>query len=575
MNEVNINDLLQDSKKIGHQPIIASAETSEQLEEKMEEIQLNNLEDLTQAKASGASLDYINLKGFPIAQDAIALIPQEQAETLRVVCFFYTGSEIRLGSLNPENPQVKGLAEELRKEKHAQIEVYLISQNSFDLAFKLYEKIPKIRKVVSGIEIKAEDIEKFEVSIESFDQLQSLIKETNVTDLITLIIAAALKTDSSDIHIEAEEKEIKLRFRIDGVLHTVAALDNEDWQKIISRLKLIAGLKINITNKPQDGRFTIHLTNNKIDVRVSCIPTTYGESIVMRLLCSSSTGLKFEDLGLRGKAFIDLKHEVARPNGMIVSTGPTGSGKTTTLYAILNKLNKPETKIITLEDPVEYKLEGVNQSQIEHDKDYTFAQGLRSILRQDPDIVMVGEIRDLETAEVSINAALTGHLVISTIHTNSAAGAIPRFLAMGVKPFLLSPALNAVIGQRLVRKICPDCKVEEDINNDIMTKILNLLSKIPVESAEKLSDDELHNLKFYKGTGCKNCHGLGFKGRIGIYEIMILTPKIEQVILSEKVSEYEIQDLAVANGMVTMVQDGLLKAKDGITTIEEVFRVAK
>jgi len=575
MDEVNINELLQDSQKPSHRPIVASAETSEKLEEKMEEIKLNNFEDLTKAKAAGSDLDYINLKGFPISPEAIALIPQAQAETLRVVCFFYTGSEIRLGSLNPDNPQVKGLAEELRKEKHAQIEIYLISQNSFDLAFALYEKLPKVRKIISGVEIKAEDIEKFEVSIESFDELQALIKETNVTDLITLIIAAALKTDSSDIHIEAEEKEIKLRFRIDGVLHTVAALDNDDWQKIIARLKLIAGLKINITDKPQDGRFTIHLTDDKVDVRVSCIPTTYGESIVMRLLRSSATGLKFEDLGLRGKAFVDLKHEIARPNGMIVATGPTGSGKTTTLYAVLNKLNKPETKIITLEDPVEYKLEGINQSQIEHDKDYTFAQGLRSILRQDPDIVMVGEIRDLETAEVSINAALTGHLVVSTIHTNSAAGVIPRFLAMGVKPFLLSPALNAVVGQRLVRKICPDCKVEEEMNNDVMTKILNLLSKIPVESAEKISEDELHNLKFYKGKGCKSCHGLGFKGRIGIYEIMIMTPKIEQVILSEKVSEYEIQDLAVANGMVTMVQDGLLKAKDGITTVEEVFRVAK
>src|SRR3989338_116287 len=575
MEEININDLLQNSKPAGHQPIVASKETSKQLEEKMEEIQLNNLEGLAKAKAAGADLNYINLKSFTIAQDAIALIPQEQAETLRVVCFFYTGSEIRLGSLNPENPQVKGLAEELKKTKHSQVEIYLISQNSFDLAFKLYEKIPKIRKISSGVEIKAADIEKFEISVESFDQLQALIKETNITDLITLIIAAALKTDSSDIHIEAEEKEIKLRFRIDGVLHTVAALDNEDWQKIISRLKLIAGLKINITDKPQDGRFTIHLTKDKIDVRVSCIPTTYSESILMRLLRSSSTGLKFEDLGLKGKAFVDLKHEMARPNGMIISTGPTGSGKTTTLYAILNKLNKPETKIITLEDPVEYKLECINQSQIEHSKDYTFAQGLRSILRQDPDIVMVGEIRDLETAEVSINAALTGHLVISSIHTNSAAGAIPRFLAMGVKPFLLSPALNAVVGQRLVRKICPDCKIEDEIDNDILTKILNILTKVPVESSEKLSDNELHNLKFYKGKGCKSCHGLGFKGRIGIYEIMILTPKIEQVILSEKISEYEIQDLAVTNGMVTMVQDGLLKAKDGITTIEEVFRVAK
>ena len=257
---------------------------------------------------------------------------------------------------------------------------------------------------------------------------------------------------------------------------------------------------------------------------------------------------------------------------MIISTGPTGSGKTTTLYAILNKLNKPETKIITLEDPVEYKLKGINQSQIDRGKDYTFARGLRSILRQDPDVVMVGEMRDLETADVAINAALTGHLVISTIHTNSASGAIPRFLAMGVKPFLLSPALNAIIGQRLLRKICPECKVEDAIDNDIMTKILNILSKIPMESAEKLDAKELNNLKFYKGQGCPACHGLGYKGRVGVYEIMTMNAEIEKVILSGKVSEYEIEAIAIKNGMLTMVQDGLLKAKDGITAVEEVFK---
>lgn len=604
MNDININDLLStdnastpapalsnsptgaaiktassknsvNPSKPSNRPIVASEETSAQLEEKMEEIRLKNLEDLAKAKAKSSDITYINLKGFPISPEAIGLIPQEQAEVLRVVCFFYTGSEIRLASLNPSNPQVKALSEELKTVHHAQTEVYLVSQNSFDSAFKLYEKIPKIKKFLGGVEIKEEDIKKFQVSVESFSELQKLVSETNVSDLITLIIAAALKTDASDIHVETEEKEIKLRFRIDGVLHTVATLANEDWPKIVSRLKLISGLKINVTDKPQDGRFTIHLTDDKVEVRVSAIPTTYGESVVMRLLRSMATGLKFEDLGLRGKSFVDLKHEIARPNGMIISTGPTGSGKTTTLYAILNKLNNPETKIITLEDPVEYKLEGVNQSQIDHEHDYTFAKGLRALLRQDPDIVMVGEIRDLETADVSINAALTGHLVISTIHTNSAAGAIPRFLSMGVKAFLLSPALNAIIGQRLVRKICADCKIEDKVNNDTMTKILNILNKIPVKSAEKLSERDLGNLKFFKGQGCNACHGLGFKGRIGIYEIMIMTPAIEQIILSDKVSEFAIEELAITDGMVTMVQDGLLKAKDGITAVDEVFRVAK
>ena len=556
-------------------PEVASAETSQALADKMSEIELKNLEHITEKKAVGLALPYINLKGFPISLEAIGLINQAQAESLKSVCFFYSGSEIRLGSLNPANPQVKNLAQEMAASHHSNVELYLISQNSFNLAYNLYEKIPKIKPAVKGVEITEAEIKKYQVGLDSFEQIQENINKVNMTELLSLMVASALKTNASDIHIEAEEKSIKARFRIDGVLHTVAKIDNDKWEKLISRLKLIAGLKLNVFEKPQDGRFTIYLAEEKIDVRVSTVPTSYGESVVMRLLKSSATGLRFEDLGIRGKSFVDIKHEIQRPNGMIISTGPTGSGKTTTLYAILNKLNKSETKIITLEDPIEYRLEGINQSQIDHSKDYNFAQGLRSILRQDPDVVMIGEIRDLETADVSINAALTGHLVISTIHTNSASGAIPRFLAMGVKPYLLAPGLNAIIGQRLVRKICPDCKVEDKVNTDTMTKILNLLSKIPIKSAERLEDHELNSLKFYKGAGCKTCHHLGYKDRIGIYEIMTMSPEIEKIILSEKISEGEIEKIAIDNGMVTMVQDGLLKAKDGITTVEEVFRVAE
>ncbi len=582
MDKLNLNDLLSetaDPQKFADlfsspAPQVADEQTATELQNKMEEIELKNLEKINEAKAKQLGLNYINLKGFPVSPEAIALIPEDQAESLSVVCFFYSGSEIRLASLNPQNPQVKALAQELSIKYHSHLEIYLVSANSFNLAVRLYEKIPKIRKNIKGVEITEADLTKYQVGLDNFTKLAEKVNQVNISELITLLIAAALKTESSDIHIEAEEKDIKIRFRIDGVLHTVAKVRPEEWEKIISRIKLISGLKINIVDKPQDGRFTIFLTSDKVEVRVSTIPTSYGESVVARILRSSSLGLKFEDLGIRGKGFVDLQHEIKRPNGMIISTGPTGSGKTTTLYAILNKLNSPETKIITLEDPIEYKLEGINQSQIEHARDYTFAKGLRSILRQDPDVVMVGEIRDLETADVAINASLTGHLVISTIHTNNAAGAVPRFLAMGVQPFLLSPALNAIIGQRLVRKICPSCKLEDKIDNDTMTKILNLLSKIPVSSAGKVEEKELHNLKFYKGQGCPACHGLGYKGRIGIYEILTLTPAMEKVILSGKVSGHEIEELAVGDGMITMVQDGLLKAKDGITTVEEVFKVA-
>jgi len=554
---------------------ITDTDTADKLQKKIKDIEEGNLEGIAEARAGSLGAPYIDLEGFPISNEAIAIIPQEQAEALKIICFLYTGSELRFGAQNPGNPQIQALTKSLSEKLHAEQKLYLISEKSFEIAYKIYDKIPKIKEIIRGVKIETADLDRLSEQVTSFDQLQKAFETSNITDLITLMIAGGLKTNSSDIHVEAEEKDVKVRFRIDGILHTVAKLNKENWERIISRIKLLAELKININDKPQDGRFTIFLADDKVEVRVSTIPTSYGESVVMRLLRSSSTGLKFEDLGIRGKAFVDIAHEIKRPNGMIITTGPTGSGKTTTLYAILNKLNDSETKIITLEDPVEYKLEGINQSQIDYSKDYTFAKGLRSILRQDPDIVMVGEIRDLETAEISINAALTGHLVISTIHTNGAAGAIPRFLAMGVKPFLLSPALNAVIGQRLVRKICQSCKTEQPIDNDTMTKILNIMSTIPAESTERLGQEELANLKFYHGAGCPACHGLGYKGRIGIYEIMIMSPEIEKIILSGKVSEYDLQDVAVRQGMLTMVQDGLLKAKDGITTVEEVFKVAE
>jgi type II secretory ATPase GspE/PulE/Tfp pilus assembly ATPase PilB-like protein len=310
--------------------------------------------------------------------------------------------------------------------------------------------------------------------------------------------------------------------------------------------------------------------DDRVDIRASFLPTNYGESVVMRLLRSGAVGLTYEELGIQGKAFAQLTEEVKRPNGMIITTGPTGSGKTTTLYAILKKLNKKETKIITIEDPIEYQLAGINQSQTS--ERYTFAKGLRSIVRQDPDIIMVGEIRDLETAEIAIQAALTGHLVLSTIHTNDAAGTVPRFLSMGAKPFLLAPALNAMIGQRLVRRICKHCKKEVKINDNDYEKTKSILEKLPPEDIKKVN---FKNMKFYQGDGCEACQGIGYRGRIGIYEIMVMDEEIEKLILSGKVSEYDMRNLAAQKGMVTMVQDGLLKALDGITSIEEVFRVSE
>jgi len=385
-----------------------------------------------------------------------------------------------------------------------------------------------------------------------------------------MIMAASIKSNASDIHVEAGDKYIKTRFRIDGVLHDVAILDKAVWQKIISRFKLLAGVKINISDKPQDGRFTIYLKNDQLDIRASFLPTAHGESVVMRLLRSNVISLEFEQLGISARAFERLKHEIERPNGMIITTGPTGSGKTTTVYAILRKLNSPETKVITIEDPIEYQLPGINQSQTS--EKYTFAQGLRSIVRQDPDVIMVGEIRDLETAEIAIQAALTGHLVLSTIHTNDAAGTVPRFLSMGVKPFLLAPSLNAMVGQRLVRKLCAKCKKEIILSEELLKKIREILDKLP--DIEK-KDIDFENFKFYQSVGCDACQNIGYKGRLGIYEIMTMNANLEKLILSGKISEYDMRNNASKNGMVSMVQDGLLKALQGLTSVDEIFRVAE
>ncbi len=569
-NNQSLSDLL--SPQARNHLKIASDDSQEKFEEKMHEIDIKEKEKLAQDRALELGLEYINLKGFPIAGEVLGIIPEEVARKLKTVCFLLAGKEMRLATTDPSNPEVITLMEQLEKENKTHGELYFISDYSCAQALKLYAGVPKPHKYIAGVEITEEDFKKYHDKLTSFREINTSIQNVNISEVITLLIAGAIRNDSSDIHIEAEEHDIKVRYRIDGVLHDIAVLDQKSWTKIISRIKLLAGLKINITTVPQDGRFTIHLTNGYIDVRVSSIPTSFGESVVMRLLNSSSMGVKFEELGLRGSAFRILKEQIQRPNGMVLATGPTGSGKTTTLYAFLNILNKPEQKIITLENPVEYKLQGINQSEVDADKGYTFARGLKSILRQDPDIVMVGEVRDPETAEIAIQAALTGHLMLSTMHTNNAAGTIPRLLSLQVLPYLLAPALNVVIGQRLVRKVCEHCKETYTPEPDILARVKSILSTIPKNADEKV---DIEHLTFSRGKGCDYCNNIGYRGRIGIYEVLTMNSKIEKLLLSNQVSERTIEEIAIQNGMVTMVQDGLLKAVDGITTIEEVFKVTE
>lgn len=539
--------------------------------QKMKKIELKEKEDITAQNAQALGLQYIDLSAFPVSAESLRSVPKEEAQTRGVVCFYSTSDELRVGILAPSE-ELGQFIFDLGERHHAPVMIYLISENSFEHVLKLYDNLPIVKEITKDINITDEDLDKFGGDINNLQKLQEKFVNVSVTDILVLMIASALKINSSDVHVEAEEGGIAVRYRIDGILHDVATLPKEQWKRFVSRIKLLAALKINVTDKPQDGRVTLRLGSGTLDVRVSTLPTIYGESVVMRILHSGSKGVTYDELGLRGDAYERLKKEVERPNGMIITTGPTGSGKTTTLYGILRTLNKPGVKIITLEDPIEIKMDGINQSQVDISRDYTFAKGLRSILRQDPDICMVGEIRDLESAEIAIQAALTGHLMLSTIHTNSASGVIPRFLSMGVKPFLLAPALNAVIGQRLVRRICQNCVVEDVADPESLAKAVGLLESLP--SAEK-SKVDFGSLRFYKGAGCEQCSGLGYKGRIGIYEIFIMNKEIEQVILSSQVSEYSIQDIAVKDGMVTMVQDGVLKALDKITSLDEVFRVSQ
>lgn len=535
---------------------------------KMGQVAQQGKEIETQQLAREAGLPYIDLSRFPVSQEALRQIPEAVAKQEQVVCFYATQDDVKLGTTNPTSEPVQELLFQVQERNHAHGSLYVISQKSFDHVLSLYKTLPTIKAVTKDVSINEEDLALAQADVQDFSSFQTVLQKASTTQLLTYVLGAAFSLDASDIHIEAEEHGIVVRFRLDGVLHDAATIPNEAYRQLVSRIKLTSSLKINVTDKPQDGRFTIKLQTGDVDVRVSTIPTVYGESIVMRLLKQNRENLTLDSLGMKGHAFDLLQQEVARPNGMIITTGPTGSGKTTTMYAAISTLNKPGVKIITLEDPVEYKIEGINQSQVDPEKGYTFASGLRSMLRQDPDIAMVGEIRDLETAETAIQAALTGHLMLSTIHTNNAVGAIPRFLSMGVKPFLLAPALNAVIGQRLVRKVCEQCATAQVLDDTVSTRVQQIMASLPDTESFVLSQ-----ATFVKGEGCEACSGIGYKGRIGIYEIFIVDKEVEMLITKGVTSEQELAAHAMKKGMITMVQDGVLKAAQGITSLDEVFRV--
>lgn len=518
-----------------------------------------------QKRSSELGIPYVNLQTFPVDLQVLGLFSEAEAAQLHALPFFREHKDLRIGTSDPTNALLKERINGLSKSYN--ISLYYISEESFNQGLKYYGKVIK-KKIPTSEDIRIDPNISGQKMISDLATEQTGQTKT-ASELLGDILGAALSYKASDIHIEPEEHLVKVRFRIDGVLHDMVSL-TPIWQKsLTARLKLVAKLKLNVTNATQDGRFTFFVGDKAVDVRVSILPSSYGESFVLRLLGIGATKLKLAELGMRKDLYAAVEHQLHRPNGMMVTTGPTGSGKTTTLYAFLNELNESGVKIITLEDPVEYKLEGIQQTPVDYRVDFNFAKALRAILRQDPDIVMVGEIRDPETAETALQAALTGHVVLSTLHTNDAAGAIPRLLSMGVKPFIMAPALNGVIAQRLVRKLCEFCKKPTQLSPDLMKQVEDILNDIPKNAVVKAPS----KLQFFQSPGCEKCNNLGYEGRVGIYELIEVNDKIKELILKEA-SGLDIKKQAYGDGMVTMAQDGLLKALEGVTDVEEVFRVA-
>jgi type IV pilus assembly protein PilB len=518
--------------------------------------------------ASHYKLPFMELKNQTIRKDVLFSIPEPIAATHNLVAFDATDKEIKIAMIDPNDIEI---LEFIKKKTGLEPNVHITTPDSIKETLKQYHKSLKAEfDYLSGDKLKVDDDK----------DLKKLAEDLPVVRIVDTLLEYSIIEGASDIHIEPEEKDVLVRYRIDGILHNVMVLPKNTQSGIVARIKILANLKVDEHRLPQDGRFKIANEEHKVSFRVSIIPTFDGEKVVMRLLNEKAQVLSLDQLGLQSSPLRVLKRNIEKPHGIIFVTGPTGSGKTTTLYTILNILNTPKVNISTIEDPIEYRMPHVNQSQVNTKIGFTFAGGLRAFLRQDPDIIMVGEIRDQETAEIAVHAAMTGHLVLTTIHTNDAATTMPRLAKMGVPNFLIATTINVIIAQRLVRKICPDCI--QSYNMDSET-IKNLETQLDMEYILKTLEKEraiinakkgLGSLLFYRGKGCKRCNNTGYKGRIGIYEILENNEKISDLIL-KNAGANEINHQAATDGMLFMIQDGFIKAKNGITTIEEILRVTK
>lgn len=530
-------------------------------------------EELVQILSAKYNIEYVDLSLTSINTDALRLIDESKARAALIVAYSLVNKKVKIAVRNPESPKIEEILADIKAKGFEPI-LTICSKASLEKAWAMYKDLSFAYETKAGsLDISSEQIASIVDKARDLNSIIAILSDTlllkksyRVSRILETILAGALATDASDVHIEPEEAYIRLRYRLDGVLVNVLNFDLETYNLLLSRIKLLSGLKLNIKKDAQDGRFSVHVGNSDIEIRTSVLPGAYNESIVMRLLNPKTISIPMEDLGIPSKLMAILEKEIRKPNGMVLTTGPTGSGKTTTLYAFLKKVHSPDVKIITIEDPIEYHLPGIVQTQV-NDKGYTFLGGLRSSLRQDPDIIMIGEIRDGETAQIAINSSLTGHLVFSTLHTNSAAGSFPRLIDLGVNPKIMSSAINIALAQRLLRCLCKFCKKEVPLEGETRKKIEEIVATIVDKNeAPKVPAN------IFDAVGCEKCNNTGYKGRIGIYEGMKLTDDVNKTIEYNS-SEEEIAKAAASQGILTMTQDGIIKIIKGITTLSELERV--
>ncbi len=542
---------------------------------KVETLLRQEEENLASTLSAKYGVPYIDLSTHPINIDALRIIKEADARASDTAAFNITDKKIDVAVLSPANEKTLQTMEDLKGRGFIP-QMYMVSHASLNKVWDRYKDLSYSSETSSGaLDISNEDILEMMKKVETLEDVKKLIEGVlsmkrayRISKILEIILAGGIALKASDIHIEPEEIAVRLRYRLDGVLTDILKFDKETFELLLSRVKLISNLKLNTKARAQDGRFSIKLKDTEIEIRTSLLPGPYDESVVLRILTPEAISVPLEELGIHPRLLEVLKKEITKPNGMILTTGPTGSGKTTTLYAFLRKIYTPDIKVITIENPIEYHIKGIVQTQTDEAGDYTFASGLRSALRQDPDVIMVGEIRDNETAEVAVNAALTGHLVLSTLHTNNAAGSFPRLLDLGVNPKVISSALNVSIAQRLVRKLCPVCKKEKILIGKDKDLIERVISEIPDTSYLEGIQKE----KVWEPVGCKECNNLGFKGRIGVYEAIQIDNTIEKAVI-ENPSERDIVLAAKPQKLLNLVEDGILKVLAGVTSIPELERV--